>query len=130
MNTTRVWKAARRAGVLAALAAAVCVSGCKVGPDYVVPEVPVAEEWAQKGADVLGTHPHCRYAALGYGDWALTVQAHPEYYDDFLRGLMEMRGKGVVPDALMAAAETRMGQPSSSAAIAARIAEFFKKHES
>ncbi|MCR9150206.1 MAG: type 1 glutamine amidotransferase [Rhodobacteraceae bacterium] len=83
-----------------------------------------------EGADVLGTHPHCRYAALGYGDWALTVQAHPEYYDDFLRGLMEMRGKGVVPDALMAAAETRMGQPGSSAAIAARIAEFFKKHES
>jgi GMP synthase-like glutamine amidotransferase len=81
------------------------------------------------GADVVGTHPFCANAALVYGDRAFTVQAHPEFSDAFIDGLMQTRGKGVVPEPVMAAAAARLGRPNSAPAIAERIAAFFKQHE-
>ena len=80
-------------------------------------------------AEVVATHPFCENAALVYGKRAFTVQAHPEFADAFVDGLMKTRGKGLVPDALMAAATARLGQPNSSAAVADRIAAFFKQNE-
>ncbi|MEZ5794425.1 MAG: type 1 glutamine amidotransferase, partial [Defluviimonas sp.] len=74
----------------------------------------------------VGTSPFCENAALVYGDRAFTVQAHPEFTDDFVDGLMRTRGKGLVPDDLMAAAAARLGASNSSSAIADRIAAFFK----
>ena len=81
-------------------------------------------------AEVIATSPFCRYAGLAYGNRALTVQPHPEFGDAFVDGLMKTRGKGLVPDHLMAAATERLGRPNSSAAIADRIADFFHSHES
>lgn len=80
-----------------------------------------------EGASVVAANDFCRYAALVYDDWALTVQAHPEYDDGFIEDLMQTRGKGIVPAALMDQARARFGQPSSSAQIAARIVDFFKQ---
>lgn len=82
-----------------------------------------------EGAEVAATNPFCENAALVYGDRAFTVQAHPEFSDEFVDGLMKTRGKGLVPDALMAEAEKRLGHPNSSAAIADRIAKFFKQRK-
>lgn len=82
-----------------------------------------------EGAEVVATHPFCANAALVYGDRAFTVQAHPEFSDAFVDGLMKTRGKGVVPEAVMEAAGARLGRPNSSAAIADRIATFFKQHK-
>ncbi len=79
------------------------------------------------GAEVIATHPFCAYAGLRYGDRALTVQAHPEFDDAFLAGLIETRGPGVVPDNRLADARDRLGGPSDSAAIAARISAFFRQ---
>lgn len=78
------------------------------------------------GAEVVGTSPFCTHAALAYGDRAFTVQAHPEFSSDFVTGLMEKRGKGVVPEPLMDAARARLDQPLDDHRIAARIAAFFK----
>lgn len=78
-------------------------------------------------ATCVGTSDFCENAALVYGDRAFTVQAHPEFLDGFVDGLMKTRGKGLVPDDLMAAASARLGQSNSSAQVADRIAEFFKK---
>lgn len=78
-------------------------------------------------AEIVATSPFCEYAALVYDDRAFSVQAHPEFRDDFVDGLMKTRGKGRVPDALMAKATERLGTPNASAEIADRIAEFFKK---
>jgi len=75
----------------------------------------------------VASNEFCENAALVYGDRAFTVQAHPEFTDDFIDGLMRTRGKGLVPDEVMAAASGRLGQPNSSAAIADRIADFFKQ---
>jgi GMP synthase-like glutamine amidotransferase len=78
-------------------------------------------------AEVLATNDFCRYAVLAYDNRALTVQAHPEYDDGFIEDLMQTRGKGLVPETLMAQARNRFGQPNSSGVMAARIADFFKQ---
>lgn len=78
-----------------------------------------------EGAEVAATNAFCENAALIYGDDAFTVQAHPEFHDDFVEGLMRTRGKGLVPEPLMEAANARLGAKNSSPAIADRIAEFF-----
>lgn len=80
-----------------------------------------------EGAEVLATSGFCENAALVYDDRALTVQAHPEFDDRFLRGLIEKRGRGTVPDALIDRAEARLGQPNGAGTIASRIADFFKQ---
>lgn len=79
------------------------------------------------GAAVAGRNAGCANAALVYGDWAYTVQPHPEFDDAFIKGLMETRGKGVVPDDLLDRARQRLDQPKGAAAIADRIEAFFKQ---
>lgn len=78
------------------------------------------------GAEVVGRNDHCENAALVYGDRAYTVQAHPEFDDAFVQGLMDTRAKGVVPDDLLAGAARRMDQPKSADVLADRIEAFFK----
>ena len=80
-----------------------------------------------EAATVIGTNASCENAALIYDDRALTVQAHPEYDDSFIQGLIRTRGKGVVPAPLLESADARLGVPLSSPAIADRIADFFKQ---
>ncbi|MTH64786.1 type 1 glutamine amidotransferase [Paracoccus shanxieyensis] len=79
-----------------------------------------------EGAQIAATNGFCENAALVYDDRALTVQAHPEFGDDFIQGLIDTRAKGVVPDDLLARAASRMGGPRQSDAIADRIENFFK----
>ncbi len=80
-----------------------------------------------EGATVIGCNDFCANAALVYGDRALTVQAHPEFSDTFIRGLMETRGRGTIPDAQIDAAEERLGTHVHSDVVARQIAEFFKQ---
>ncbi len=77
-------------------------------------------------AEVAATNAFCENAALVYGDRAYTVQAHPEFDDGFVDGLIEHRARGVVPAELLDAARARMGRPLQSRSIADRIETFFK----
>ena len=43
----------------------------------------------------------CKYAALSYGDTILTTQPHPEFTHEVIKGLIETRGKGRVPEHLL-----------------------------
>lgn len=79
------------------------------------------------GAQVAGRNAFCENAALIYGDRAFTVQAHPEFGDDFIQGLMDTRAKGVVPDDLLAGAAARMGQADGASLLVDRIEAFFKQ---
>ena len=79
------------------------------------------------GAAVAGRNAFCENAALIYGDRAFTVQAHPEFDDAFVQGLMDTRAKGVVPDDLLQAASDRMGEAKGSGQLAVRIEAFFKQ---
>jgi len=78
-------------------------------------------------ARVVASNAFCANAALLYDDRAFTVQAHPEFRADFVDGLMQTRGKGVVPDALMSEAASRLAQPINDRTIAGQIAAFFKQ---
>ncbi|HEX9858886.1 MAG TPA: type 1 glutamine amidotransferase, partial [Paracoccaceae bacterium] len=77
---------------------------------------------APEGAEVVASNDFCENAALVYGDRAFTVQAHPEFKDEFVEGLMKTRGKGLVPDDLMAEAGARLGTEIHDQTIARRIA--------
>ena len=81
-----------------------------------------------EGAKVIACNDFCENAALVYGDTALTIQAHPEFRDAFVEGLMATRGPGLVPDPLMAAARAKMaeGKGTDAARIAEKIADFFR----
>jgi GMP synthase-like glutamine amidotransferase len=81
---------------------------------------------APESAKVIATNDFCTNAALLYDDRMFTVQAHPEFRPEFIDGLMQTRGKGLVPDAVMAAAAKRLSDPINDQTIAARIAAFFK----
>ncbi|KPQ04783.1 MAG: GMP synthase - Glutamine amidotransferase domain [Rhodobacteraceae bacterium HLUCCA12] len=78
-------------------------------------------------AHIIASSPFCRYAGFAYDDRGLSVQAHPEFEDGFVAGLIDTRGRGVVPDAVLDAARTRLGTALDSDRIADRIAAFFKQ---
>ena len=77
----------------------------------------------------IASNAFCENAALLYDDRMFTVQAHPEFDAGFMEGLIEKRGKGLVPDAVLSAAAQALAEPLDSQPMAARIAAFFKaKH--
>ena len=77
-------------------------------------------------AKVIGRNAFCANAALLYNDRAFTVQAHPEFRPEFVNGLMETRGKVLVPDDLMDTARTRLPLPIDDHLMADQISDFFK----
>lgn len=81
---------------------------------------------APANAKVIATNDFCTNAALLYDDRALTVQAHPEFRPEFVDGLMKTRGKGLVPDEVMAEAAAKLDAPLQDKTMAAQIAAFFK----
>jgi GMP synthase-like glutamine amidotransferase len=80
-----------------------------------------------EGAEIAGRNAFCENAALIYGDRAYTVQAHPEFRDEFVQGLIDTRGKGVVPQDLLDSALRRMGETTASDQLADKIEAFFKQ---
>ncbi|MBU2958126.1 type 1 glutamine amidotransferase [Paracoccus sp. 1_MG-2023] len=78
------------------------------------------------GAVPVGSNAFCENAALIYGDRAFTVQAHPEFEDAFVQGLMDTRAKGVVPQDLLDLAAERMDEPKDTGLLADRIEAFLK----
>ncbi|NCO21127.1 MAG: type 1 glutamine amidotransferase [Rhodobacterales bacterium] len=80
-------------------------------------------------ARVCASNGFCENAALVYGDSIFTVQAHPEFTPDFVAGLIEKRGRGLVPDPLLDAATAQTDAPVDNTRLARQIADFFKQHE-
>ncbi len=78
-------------------------------------------------AQVLASNDFCENAVLAYGDTIWTIQPHPEMSPEFVDGLIRFRGRGLVPDALLDAAQARNNQPNSNADIATLMIDFFKK---
>ncbi|MCB1363172.1 MAG: type 1 glutamine amidotransferase [Rhodobacteraceae bacterium] len=84
---------------------------------------------APETARVAGTNPFCKNAMLAYGDSIWTVQAHPEYGTGFIRGLIETRGRGNVPDAILDRADANLDGAVDNADMAGFMAEFLKRKE-
>ena len=68
-------------------------------------------------AHVLGSSEHCRYAAAGYGDHAVSLQPHPEFENDYVELLLQERGK-VLPEDVREAAKASLGQKLNNQPIA------------
>lgn len=79
------------------------------------------------GARVIASNDFCANAAMVYDDRIYTVQPHPEIRNDYLNGLIEKRGRGVVPDTVLDGAISRIGVPIHDQIIADRMAAFFKQ---
>ncbi|QQA44075.1 type 1 glutamine amidotransferase [Pelagovum pacificum] len=79
-------------------------------------------------ARVLASNGGCANAAIAYGNKAYTVQAHPEFRDDFIEGLIEHRSDAVPPD-LVDKARQNLGRDNANAVLADRIAAFLKTRE-
>jgi len=80
-----------------------------------------------QGATVYASNDFCAYAALVYGNKVFTIQPHPEYGPDFIGGLVDHRGKGIVPEGLLTIARDQLTQPDDNPRVAAQIAQFFKE---
>lgn len=78
-------------------------------------------------AEVIGTSDFCKFAMLAYGRNALSIQAHPEFNDQFLRDLIESRGVGLVPNDRLAKARSNLGKPVDPHPITEAIVSFFAK---
>ena len=80
-----------------------------------------------EGARVLGGNDVCENGILAYGDHIISWQPHPEFANGFVGGLIEKRGRGVVPDAILDEAATKLETPNDNLQIATFLAEFMKK---
>lgn len=80
-----------------------------------------------KDAQVIASNDFCAAAALVYGKRAFTTQPHPEFDTDFIAGLAQHRGPGVVPDTQLAETHANLQKPIDNALIATQIAKFFKE---
>lgn len=79
------------------------------------------------GAEVIASTDFCANAALIYGDKILTIQPHPEFTAPLVAGLIEHRGRGNVPDALLDQALENLNTATDNASFADRMAEILKK---
>ncbi|WBU53893.1 type 1 glutamine amidotransferase [Paracoccus sp. SCSIO 75233] len=77
-------------------------------------------------AEVAGRSGFCENAALIYPGRAFTVQAHPEFSDTVVEGLLDTRARGVVPEALQDKARASLGGKRDSKILADRIEAFFR----
>jgi len=78
-------------------------------------------------ATVIASSPFCANAVLAYGDKVLTIQAHPEFGSAFVEQLVEKRGRGLVPDALLGGALDRRKTPISQPWAIKEMVRFFKQ---
>ena len=69
----------------------------------------------------------CKFAGLNYDDKIITFQPHPEFNSDYINGLIENRGKGIVPDDLLIAAKSKLNSSNDNALFASKILSFFGK---
>ena len=80
-----------------------------------------------KSARVLAGNDFCENGILAYGDHIWTVQPHPEFSNSFVQGLIEKRGRGVVPDPILERAAAGLSTPVDNLKNATFLAEFLKK---
>ncbi len=88
--------------------------------DQVVEKPPVAK--------VFSSSDFCPYAGLGYGDSIITIQAHPEFEEDYELALLNLYGGNIVPEPVASKALADMqtsGRKADTQVLADWLARFF-----
>ena len=80
-----------------------------------------------EGASTVCSTDFCKHAALLYGDRAFTIQPHPEINRTYLKGLLDTRAPGIVPEPLRQAALAQIDEDTDSARLAEMFTLFFKE---
>ena len=70
------------------------------------------------GATVLGENDFCKYAFLSYGPQTFSLQAHPEFPNEYISGLIEFRGSEIEPEELLFRAKLGLGRSLNNDLIA------------
>ncbi|MBU2943954.1 type 1 glutamine amidotransferase [Shimia thalassica] len=83
-----------------------------------------------EGTIVLASNDFCENAVLLYGDRVLTIQPHPEFDAPMIDGLINTRGKGVVPDDLLQKATEHLLEDVDNETFADQMADFFRRERS
>lgn len=81
---------------------------------------------APDSATTVGSTEFCKHAALLYGDRMLTIQPHPEFYSDFIGGLLVAR-RSILPDHIRESAEETLQQPIVREPIAQTLRNFLRR---
>ena len=81
--------------------------------------------YVPEGATLIGSNQFCKYAFLKYGRKIFTIQAHPEFDNGFVEGLINTRGKGVVPTSLLEEASKKLSLRNDSELIRQDIIKLF-----
>jgi len=80
-------------------------------------------------AEIIGTADHCPVGALAYDFPALSVQHHPEFSEEYLAALLDLRGNSVLPaDVTSEARASLVERPVDNEPVARWAAEFFRKN--
>ena len=79
-----------------------------------------------KGAKVIASNEFCENAGLVYDDRAWSIQPHPEFPKGYLEGLVQTRGRGLIPDKILDEALAKVELPLATKQMADEIATFFK----
>ncbi len=82
-----------------------------------------------EGAQTISGTDFCEHAAVLYGDRAFTIQPHPEIDRTYIRGLLETRAPGVVPEDLRQHALAELDNDTDSARLAEMFALFFTERK-
>ncbi|SNR25937.1 type 1 glutamine amidotransferase [Puniceibacterium sediminis] len=78
-----------------------------------------------EGAQNISSTDFCTHAAVLYGDRAFTIQPHPEINRTYIKGLLETRAPGVVPEDLRQDALAQLDNDTDSVRLAEMFALFF-----
>ena len=78
-------------------------------------------------AKTVMTNEFCKFAGLKYDEKIITFQPHPEFNSDYVDGLIENRGRGIVPGSLLVAAKSKLHSSNDNDLLATKILSFFVK---
>ena len=77
------------------------------------------------GATTVGRSEFCKHAAIIYGKTAYSVQAHPEFHNEFIQAVIDKR-RNSVPCDRVSAAEATLSHSRPSPEVVKQIKAFFK----
>jgi len=80
-------------------------------------------------ARLVATSDFCENAAFAYKDHVITMQPHPEMSPKFVKGLIDDRGRGLIPDPLLDDALAKLEVPLAADKTFQDIADFFNRHQ-
>ena len=74
-------------------------------------------------ATVIGQTEHCQYAALQYGNKAISIQPHPEFDDVFVNALLDERGH-LFPEEKVKTARASLGDELDNPGVSTVLRNF------